>query len=307
MDSAKTDARRRHLLGARGPRLALVQRHHRDPRLRAARADASSRPKDPRRDGLVQWLFLNKKLNHWKSTRATAEVLYSLAHYLKQEGALGVREEATVTVGGQTTSFVFEPDRYTGKKNQVVVPGREIGPGDDVDGGGGEDDARASLFASATWHFSTEQLPDGGARRPLRGLAPLLPARASRATSATLKPLAEGARSRRRRGRGAALAARQARRPSTSTCAIRAPPASSPRRCVSRLQVGPGPRLLRGGARQRRRTSSSSGCRPASTPSSTACGRTSRARSGSPPATVQSMYAPEFDAYSAGAKLRIAP
>ncbi|HMM36894.1 MAG TPA: alpha-2-macroglobulin family protein, partial [Thermoanaerobaculia bacterium] len=43
-------------------------------------------PKDPRRDGLVQWLFLNKKLNQWKSTRATAEVLYSLVHYLKAEG-----------------------------------------------------------------------------------------------------------------------------------------------------------------------------------------------------------------------------
>jgi len=30
-------------------------------------------PRDARRDGLVQWLFLNKKLNHWKSTRATSE------------------------------------------------------------------------------------------------------------------------------------------------------------------------------------------------------------------------------------------
>jgi len=35
------------------------------------------RPDDPRRHGLVQWLFLNKHLNHWKSTRATAEVLYA--------------------------------------------------------------------------------------------------------------------------------------------------------------------------------------------------------------------------------------
>ena len=46
-------------------------------------------PSDPRRAGLVQWLFLNKKLNQWKSTRATAEVIYSVAHYLKKEGALG--------------------------------------------------------------------------------------------------------------------------------------------------------------------------------------------------------------------------
>ncbi len=34
-----------HLLGARGPRLALVQRHHRDPRLRAARRSPSCDPR----------------------------------------------------------------------------------------------------------------------------------------------------------------------------------------------------------------------------------------------------------------------
>ncbi len=50
-------------------------------------------PDDGRRHGLVQWLLLNKKLNHWKSTRATAEVLYSLAHYLRHEETLEVREE----------------------------------------------------------------------------------------------------------------------------------------------------------------------------------------------------------------------
>ncbi len=48
------------------------------------------RPDDPRRHGLVQWLFLNRKLGHWKSTRATAEALYALVHYLQKEGELGV-------------------------------------------------------------------------------------------------------------------------------------------------------------------------------------------------------------------------
>ena len=48
-------------------------------------------PQNAQTDGLVQWLLLNKKLNQWKSTRATAEVIYSLVHYLKKEGALGVR------------------------------------------------------------------------------------------------------------------------------------------------------------------------------------------------------------------------
>lgn len=116
-------------------------------------------PKDTRRDGLVQWLFLNKKLNQWKSTRATAEVLYSLVHYLKAEGALGTRETMKVTVGGRETAFTFEPDRYTGKKNQVVIPGREVDPKTTstiaVEKGG-----KGFAFASAAWHFSTEKLPE---------------------------------------------------------------------------------------------------------------------------------------------------
>ena len=114
---------------------------------------------DPRRAGLVQWLFLNKKLNQWKSTRATAEVIYSVAWSLKKEGALGIREDATVSVAGQKTTFVFEPDRYTGKQNQVVVPGDKLDPktaGTIVV----EKDGKGLAFASATWHFSTEKLPE---------------------------------------------------------------------------------------------------------------------------------------------------
>jgi uncharacterized protein YfaS (alpha-2-macroglobulin family) len=118
-------------------------------------------PSDPRRDGLVQWLFLNKKLNHWKSTRATAEVLYSLAWYLKATNQLAVREEAKVTVANQSTTFVFEPDRFTGKKNQIVVSGEKLDavkrPADATVVV--EKETRGLMFASATWHFSTEELP----------------------------------------------------------------------------------------------------------------------------------------------------
>jgi uncharacterized protein YfaS (alpha-2-macroglobulin family) len=116
-------------------------------------------PKDSRRDGLVQWLFLNKKLSQWKSTRATAEVLYSLVHYLRAEGALGTRETMKVTVGGRETAFTFEPDKYTGKKNQVVIPGPQVDPKTTstiaVEKGG-----KGFAFASAAWHFSTEKLPE---------------------------------------------------------------------------------------------------------------------------------------------------
>ena len=113
---------------------------------------------DKHNDGLVQWLFLNKKLNHWKSTRATAEVIYSLVSYLDRTAQLGQKEVIDVEIGGQQkTQFTFEPDSYSGKKNQVVVPGEKVTA----------QTAKISIskstpgfaFASATWHFSTEKLP----------------------------------------------------------------------------------------------------------------------------------------------------
>ena len=125
----------------------------------AIRTDMELIPADPKLDGMVLWVFLNKKLNHWKSTRATAEVIYSLAHYLKQTGQLGVREDATVTVGNQKTNFVFEPDQYTGKKNQIVIPGEKIDP-KSTSSITVEKTSKGYLLASATWHFSTEQLPE---------------------------------------------------------------------------------------------------------------------------------------------------
>ncbi len=148
-------------------------------------------PDDPRRDGMVQWLFLNKQLNHWKSTRATAEVLYALVHYLEKEGTLAVREEAAVQVGGQTTTFVFEPDRYTGKHNQVVIPGEKIDP---------KTSSRVTvenrgpnlMFASATWHFSTDELPKE-ARGDLFGVTRRYFLRVGTGESFVLKPLEEGA------------------------------------------------------------------------------------------------------------------
>jgi len=124
----------------------------------ALRALTELAPRDPRREGLVQWLFVNKQLGHWKSTRATAEVLYSLARYLESERLLDSREQIDVTVGGRTTDFVFEPDHFTGRKNRIVLTGDEIVP---------QRDAttlvvpktKALAFASATWQFSTETLP----------------------------------------------------------------------------------------------------------------------------------------------------
>jgi uncharacterized protein YfaS (alpha-2-macroglobulin family) len=145
---------------------------------------------DRRRHGLVQWLMLNKKLNHWESTRATAEVIYSLVHYLEDEGALAIREDATVTVGPIRKTFVFEPDAYTGARNRMIVPGDEIDP-ETMSHVVVEKSSKGFVFASATWHFSTEQLPEE-ARGDLFAVNRSYFRRVNTGDEWILEPLAEG-------------------------------------------------------------------------------------------------------------------
>ena len=124
----------------------------------AIRALLEVAPDDARLPGLVQWIFLQKKLGHWKSTRATAEVLYSLAEYLEATGTLATREEIRVEVDPVAAVFVFAPERFTGEKNQLVVAGAKLGPASSTVVA--EKSTPGLAFVSATWHFSTERLPE---------------------------------------------------------------------------------------------------------------------------------------------------
>jgi len=148
-------------------------------------------PSDPRRHGLVQWLFLHKKLNQWKSTRATAEVLYALVAYLKKEGALAARESVTVALSGQKTVFDFEPDRYTGSRDQIVVPGERIDPRRDADVVVSKT-GTGLAFVSATWSFSTDRLPAED-RGDLFAVSRRYYRREPASLGVELRPLAEGA------------------------------------------------------------------------------------------------------------------
>jgi uncharacterized protein YfaS (alpha-2-macroglobulin family) len=64
-----------------------------------------------------------------------------------------------VTVAGKTTEMVFEPDVYSGKR-QVVIPGPELGKQTATVTVTKE--TKGFAFASANWSFSTEQLPADG-------------------------------------------------------------------------------------------------------------------------------------------------
>lgn len=180
----------------------------------ALRTLSELQPSDSRRHGLVQWLLLNKKLNHWSSTRGTAEVIYALVGYLDKEGALGNVEEARVRVGDKARLFRFLPDRVgpvvedlagaepapaprtapgpaaMARSNQLVIPGPEVDP-KTMSEVVVEKDTKGFLFASATWHFSTEKLP-AEARGDLFGVTRSYFRRLQEGGKWKLVPLAEG-------------------------------------------------------------------------------------------------------------------
>ena len=114
-------------------------------------------PHDERTDGLALWLFLNKKMNHWKSTKTTGEVLYSLAKYLTAEDAMGVRETASVTAGSVSETCSFDPDVFETGKCRIEIPSEQIEPamGKVVV----EKQGKGFMFASMNWQYSTEKLP----------------------------------------------------------------------------------------------------------------------------------------------------
>jgi uncharacterized protein YfaS (alpha-2-macroglobulin family) len=243
-------------------------------------------------------------LNQWKSTKATAEVIASVAGYLKKQGALGIREDTTVIVGGQKTTFVFEPDRYTGGKNQVVVPGDKLDP-KTASPVVVEKESKGLAFASATWHFSTEKLPEED-RGDFFSVSRKYFKREATAAGFVLKPLAEGAEL--APGDQVEVQLSLSSKHEAEYVHLRDPRAAGlePENAVSGHRWDLGlvwyeetrdsganfffERLPAGQytLRYRLRANIAGVFRVG-------------------PATVQSMYAPEFAAYSAGATVRIAP
>ncbi len=158
-----------------------------------------------------------------------------------------MREDVTVEVASQKTTFVFEPDRYTGKRNQVVVPGEKIDPRRDSRIGV-EKTGKGLAFASATWHFSTEKLPEED-RGDFFSVSRSYFLRESTAAGFVLKPLAEGTVV--RAGDEVEVQLSLRTKHAAEYVHLR-DPAAGRRRAGERpvpLQVGPGDRLVRGDAR----------------------------------------------------------
>ena len=270
----------------------------------ALRVLAELDPADSRRHGLVQWLFLNKKMNQWKSTRATAEVVYALVWYLKKEGALSVREDVTVDVASQQTTFVFEPDRYTGRRNQVVVPGEKIDPKRDSSVGVSKT-GKGLAFASATWHFSTEKLPDED-RGDFFSVSRKYFLRESTPSGMVLKPLAEGTVVRAGDEIEVQISLRSKHAAEYVHLRDPRPAGAEPQNVLSRTKWDLGISWYE----ETRDSGANFFFERLPVGEYTFKHRIRANMAGTfkvSPATVQSMYAPEFHAYSAGATLRFAP
>ncbi len=270
----------------------------------ALRALMELAPRDERAEGMAQWLFLNKRLNHWKSTRATAEAIASLARYLDATASLGGREEVSVEVNGQRSKFAFEPGVYAGKGNQVVVEGGKVAPRTakiSVEKGG-----KGLAFASATWHFSTDRSPQEE-RGDVFSVSRRYFKRETRGKEAVLEPLADGARL----GVGDQVEVRISLRAKHEAeyVHLRDPRAAGlePENAVSGHRYDP----LGLSWFEETRDSGANfffSRLPAGEYTFKYRLRANMAgtfRAG--PATVQSMYAPEFNAHSAGQALTVAP
>ena len=95
------------------------------------------------------------------------EAIYPLVHYLKQEGALSVREEVRVVVGPRTATFTFEPDVYSGKGNRLVVPGPQVDPKSSSDRGDFFNVSRRYfLRAPSASGFTLKPIGEGAVLKP---------------------------------------------------------------------------------------------------------------------------------------------
>ncbi len=263
-------------------------------------------PEDPRRAGLVQWLFLNRKLSHWKSTRATAEAIYALAHNARSERQLDQVERARVTLGQVRHDLVFSPAPKklgTGQR-QLSLAAEAI----DARALGAivvEQETPGLMFASATWHFSTEDAAVAAAG-DLFSVTRTYFRRTARGNERILEPLAEGARL--RVGDEVEVQLKITARHGAEYVHLRDPRAAG----LEPVNARSGYRFDQGLAcRQEVRDSATNlffDWLPAG--EFTFRYRLKAAMAGefrTLPATLQSMYAPEFTAHSGSAQLAVDP
>ncbi|MCX5790811.1 MAG: MG2 domain-containing protein [Elusimicrobia bacterium] len=148
------------------------------------------RPADARIPGMVKWLLFSRKAGEWKSTKASAAAIYSLLDVMKKKGALDKNETFAVKWGDIADSrelkpfdWVASPLRWSkygpdAEKAPITAKITKDGPGI----------AFASLTGIYTTDRPAEESPDG-----MMNVSRQYFNRVKEGGTYTLKPLASGA------------------------------------------------------------------------------------------------------------------
>ena len=147
------------------------------------------RPADSRIPGMVQWLIFNRKGNEWKSTKASSAAVFTLLDFMKQKGALDRPDQFTIAWGDVKETVQVQPDDWLSKPFRWTKTGADItsaynkpqiekkGPG--------------FAFASLTWTYSTDQIPEAS-EEGLLNIERTFYLRVKEADAYHLKPLKSG-------------------------------------------------------------------------------------------------------------------
>ncbi len=116
------------------------------------------RPEDKRIPGMVQWLLFSRKGTVWKSTKASVAAVYALLDYLNQRGALASDETFKVKWGKKTYSEVVKADDWLDEPIRWQETGFEITQ--EMSKAVIDKEGPGLAFASMTWIYSTDQIPE---------------------------------------------------------------------------------------------------------------------------------------------------
>lgn len=116
------------------------------------------RPEDERIPGMVKWLLFSRKGTVWKSTRASAAAVYALLDYLNDRGALATDERFRIKWGKMTDSRMVKADDWLAKPIRWQETAFEI-PRDRTSATV-QKEGPGLAYASLTWAYSTDQLPE---------------------------------------------------------------------------------------------------------------------------------------------------
>ena len=122
---------------------------------------AALKPDDERVPGMLQWLLFNRKGNQWHSTKASAAAVYSILDLMQKQGALSQPEKFHLLWDKQEEIVIVKPTEDRRAPLSWTVRGRDVTPARGQAELGKEGPGIA--FASATWIFSTTKLQDAHA------------------------------------------------------------------------------------------------------------------------------------------------